>query len=309
MNQLELNEPTPVSGEQLATARAAMGWTVDQVARQICAPVALVLALEANKQGSYPALHWLSFGKRYASLVGISASIKVQPDVPVAPLKTQGTFMASRRRVRLQRTKSSSWLRRLSAMFALVALVYLGSQQLPNFPNTHLEDSEVASPLGEFRRLTLNAPISLINDLPNNLEPTVEGVDERLVSLDEPADFLSSPVESDRSDRFESAYEILEVRLRLLDDSWVELVDASGESLVSDLLRASSEYSFKGKPPFDLFVGIASAVEITLNGQAVRHLAASPMSTPDMSTVAPQGDPVGLMRLQLLADGSVERQR
>lgn len=52
-------------------------------------------------------------------------------------------------------------------------------------------------------------------------------------------------------------------------DSWVEITDADGIELEMDLLRAGSEKSYQGQPPFRLVFGRASAVKLNVNGEAV----------------------------------------
>jgi cytoskeleton protein RodZ len=52
-------------------------------------------------------------------------------------------------------------------------------------------------------------------------------------------------------------------------DSWVEITDASGEKLEMDLLRAGSEKSYHGTPPFRFLFGRASAVRLSMDGSPV----------------------------------------
>jgi len=52
-------------------------------------------------------------------------------------------------------------------------------------------------------------------------------------------------------------------------DSWVEISDADGQELELDLLRGGSEKSYQGKLPFRILIGRASAVRLSMNGEAV----------------------------------------
>lgn len=52
-------------------------------------------------------------------------------------------------------------------------------------------------------------------------------------------------------------------------DSWVEISDADGIELEMDLLRAGSEKTYQGQPPFRLIFGRASAVKLNVNGEVV----------------------------------------
>lgn len=52
-------------------------------------------------------------------------------------------------------------------------------------------------------------------------------------------------------------------------DSWVEISDADGRELEMDLLRGGSIKSYQGKMPFRILIGRASAVNLSMNGEAV----------------------------------------
>lgn len=52
-------------------------------------------------------------------------------------------------------------------------------------------------------------------------------------------------------------------------DSWIEINDADGRELELDLLRGGSKKSYQGKLPFRILIGRASAVRLSVNGEAV----------------------------------------
>jgi cytoskeleton protein RodZ len=52
-------------------------------------------------------------------------------------------------------------------------------------------------------------------------------------------------------------------------DSWVEITDASGQELEMDLLRGGSDKSYHGQPPFRILLGRASAVRLSVDGEAL----------------------------------------
>jgi cytoskeleton protein RodZ len=62
-----------------------------------------------------------------------------------------------------------------------------------------------------------------------------------------------------------------ESRLKVIvsADSWVEITDANGQQLEMDLLRGGSDRSYHGQPPFKFLFGRASAVRLSLDGEAV----------------------------------------
>ena len=59
------------------------------------------------------------------------------------------------------------------------------------------------------------------------------------------------------------------LQLTVSADSWVEISDASGQELEMDLLRGGSDKSYRGEAPFRILLGRASAVRLSLDGEAV----------------------------------------
>lgn len=52
-------------------------------------------------------------------------------------------------------------------------------------------------------------------------------------------------------------------------DTWVEILDGAGTQLELDLVRAGSQRQYSGVEPFRVMIGRASAVVMTLDGEAV----------------------------------------
>jgi len=52
-------------------------------------------------------------------------------------------------------------------------------------------------------------------------------------------------------------------------DSWIEITDATGQELEMDLLRGGSDREYHGQPPFRILFGRASAVRLSMDGEAV----------------------------------------
>jgi len=59
------------------------------------------------------------------------------------------------------------------------------------------------------------------------------------------------------------------LQLTVSADSWIEISDASGQELEMDLLRGGSDKSYRGKAPFRILLGRASAVRLSMDGEAV----------------------------------------
>ena len=59
------------------------------------------------------------------------------------------------------------------------------------------------------------------------------------------------------------------LQIHVSADSWVEITDSAGQELEMDLLRGGSEREYLGKPPFRILFGRASAVRLSMDGEAV----------------------------------------
>ena len=59
------------------------------------------------------------------------------------------------------------------------------------------------------------------------------------------------------------------LRVKISDESWVEVVDAKGQVLLSRLLRPGDEQNLVGTPPLKIRVGNVAGTELTLRGSLV----------------------------------------
>lgn len=66
-----------------------------------------------------------------------------------------------------------------------------------------------------------------------------------------------------------SAADGSQLRLVLNADSWVHITDGEGRRLEYDLLRGGSSKHYRGRAPFNILIGRASAVELYLDSKRV----------------------------------------
>ncbi|MBB4842114.1 cytoskeleton protein RodZ [Paucibacter oligotrophus] len=60
-----------------------------------------------------------------------------------------------------------------------------------------------------------------------------------------------------------------QLRVKITDESWVEVVDARGQVLLSKLLRPGDEQHLQGLPPLKIRVGNVAGTELSLRGAVV----------------------------------------
>jgi cytoskeleton protein RodZ len=81
----------------------------------------------------------------------------------------------------------------------------------------------------------------------------------------------------------------LAVQLAFTADSWVEVYDGSGKSVLYDLGKAGTERTFTGAAPMSLTFGNAHAVQVRVNGQAITVPAPPAGQTVARFTIGPDG--------------------
>jgi len=59
------------------------------------------------------------------------------------------------------------------------------------------------------------------------------------------------------------------LQINVSADSWIEITDADGQELEMDLLRGGSDKAYRGKAPFRILLGRASAVRLSMDGEPV----------------------------------------
>lgn len=59
------------------------------------------------------------------------------------------------------------------------------------------------------------------------------------------------------------------LQLRFRERSWVEVRDAAGERMIADVMPAGSERTLVGRPPYEVLLGNAPAVEVRIDGRKV----------------------------------------
>ena len=73
------------------------------------------------------------------------------------------------------------------------------------------------------------------------------------------------------------------LEINVLEQSWIEVVDANGDMLLADLKPSGYQGEVSGIPPFDVILGNAIGVELRLNGNRVKKPTANSDNTVRLS--------------------------
>jgi cytoskeleton protein RodZ len=263
-------------GVILARARVAQGLTLDDVAQQLKFGVRQIDALE---QGRFESLPGNTFARgmvrSYARLLKLDAERLLD--------KVEGKFEvpdANRLATRYREpVPFSDGSRRsnityvvLSVAILLVAAGVLYGWQQERSRTTRLNFVPAArAPLEPARTLPVGPPSRATAPAPAPTPTPVAstgaggslgaaaGAGATSTTAQSQAETVPAPAAALLTGR---------IALRFDAESWVEIRDASGKVLLSQLNPAGSEKVVQGVPPFSLVVGNAQHVQLTYNGQA-----------------------------------------
>ena len=260
-------------GARLASARAAAGLTVEDVAAQMRISLRQVQAIEADRYDELPgAVFVRGFVKNYARLLQLDPTPllhALEPalagDVPLRAQEYAGALPENARRGHMR-----LWL----IVFVVAVVVVLGAAGYefwrsrsvapsPAVVTPTPADKSTASPQAPD---TATEPIPLsperIGDAPASGAAAhgagAAGAVGGVVSTS------PAPVASPGSGS---------VEVNFVQDSWLEVRDGSGKLLFSGTGRANTSQTVTGEPPFDLLVGNATGVRIAYNQRPVDVLA------------------------------------
>jgi cytoskeleton protein RodZ len=281
----------PASGERLQAARAARGWSVQDVATRLRIRPALVEALERGDWEPFGAAAYARGQLRnYAHLVGLDEHVVLAGfDAPTVASKSR----LLRRAPELHPRRP--WLVRLGGLAIVGVLVVLGalwagadrSPQAPPPANT----AELAV------QPAAQAPVEPVPSPPESAPPataaassvdvapvvgapaasspagavplSAPGAEPVTTSASEPAAAPAQAASSSPPAPATAAPAGAELRLRSRAVSWVEVTDHSGKRLIYELVGPDRERVVSGVPPLRVLLGNAPAVEVVFAGQPV----------------------------------------
>lgn len=288
-------------GAALRQAREAQGLSVAEVAEKLNLTLSAVQSLETGCYDTLPGVTFTrGYIRSYAKLLGLDENSLVQQytettnHVPVKPLPS------------LEPQARRSGGRFLMLGFAVVVLLATGAayywwqeEQASKLQSSDTSGAftqvEVERADGTLHIQSLDdldaqtaalavAEINLTQLMPGPEEETaysaredgVEAGEEQPAAAEagQPAtaaanDSASATAEQATDSATSGTAESPILGLSFADECWIRVTDASGRELHSGLKQAGETLELTGKAPFELHLGNARGVSLTLNGQAV----------------------------------------
>lgn len=259
----EIKPPLSV-GTTLREARISQGLTVADVASSIKFAPRQVEALEADDFSHLPELAFVrGFVRSYARLLQID-EVPLLNELPLAHQKLISVredladvpFSASQSNRRVNVT----WL---AAALGLAAVLGLGvwlsqDKSVPKAPSP-----TVATPIEP-------APVLAASEVAQAL-PMAPTVPVTVTSTKPPSTVLPKPAPQPAPTVPLAANKLTQGPIHLVfdDESWVDIKDKFGKTLLKQVNPAKSEQWVTGRPPFALVIGNASNVHLYFEGEEI----------------------------------------
>jgi len=247
-------------GEGLARARAALGLSISDVALQLKFAPRQIEALEQERfELLPPGTFARGMVRAYARLLKLDAEPLVQRIAGrvAAPDNTHAVAAARRPIPIIDST------RRSNLVYAALSLAVLGV---------------IAAVLFEWQRerasaarmdfvAAANAPAS---PTPAPVAPTQQVASLQTVPTSDttlPGEAIAVQTATPGARRMAEGKR--SIRLKFERDSWVEIKDRGGKTLISQLNPAGSEQAVEGRPPFEVIIGNAQHVRLSYDDRPI----------------------------------------
>ena len=248
-------------GEILAQARQALGLTPDDLANQLKFSIRQIEALEAGRYEQLPGGPFVrGMVRSYARLVNVDPA-PLLARMAGAPVMGDASPIAAR----FKQPVPFSDLSRRSTMtyFVLAGLalvvaiaVFFQWQQERSKPAERVEPAPaLKAPAAEAPPPVAQVPAPATGDAAVKPKPKPQPAPEAAAPR-----APETPVVTFGRQR---------VGLRVDEESWVEIKDAYGTTLLSQLILAGREKTVEGEAPLTVVIGNAHHVELTHNGDPV----------------------------------------
>lgn len=256
----ERNNSSP--GKILHDARERLGFSQEYVAKELFMTLTKVKAIESDQ---YSRLHSDTFirgyYRAYAQLVKVDlVSLMSIYDSQAKILGLKEDFIPAKQDVSNRKIwQFAGGLVGVLFLIWLLSVWFLDNRKNIDYPKVNLS---VQSPT-----MSVNTASSVVTSDKSASSSVADLVTTQVASslaatVNEPSKVepVSSPSVGQGNDTLEFYFH---------DECWVEVSDANGDVLVTELKMKDTQLILKGQSPFDLKLGNAPAVSLKLNDEAV----------------------------------------
>lgn len=261
-------------GDILAHERKKKGLTLEKAAAQSRIRLGVLEAIESGETGEIPSVYLRGHIRHYARYLGVDSQ---QLDQHMEHISGIEPAVRSVFEFKSKRGDADRWLKATSYLVASALIATLAWQFTHEAVRFSQSDSRLvsgtAAPAGPGRS---NSPS--LQDTNTHLNASIASIE--LLNLPEEGQAghgesslqngQISPVINKNNDQSVTAIDDSQhLKIVSSGDTWIEILDAAGLHMEMDLLRAGTSREYRGKAPFRVMLGRASAVEVWFDGQHV----------------------------------------
>lgn len=248
----EVNHSSP--GKLLRDARERLGLTQEQVAKDLFMTLTKVKSIEADQ---YTRLHSDTFIRgylrAYAQLVKVDiASLMLIYDGQAKILGLKENFVPAKQDASNKKIwQFAALVVGILLLMWLVSVWFLDNRKKEDYSNINVAVPErlmsvvSASSSSASEQMASNASVAASSLASNQVKEVERG---------------RNPSVSQGSDKLDFYFR---------DECWVEVSDANGDVLVTELQMKDSQLTLKGQSPFEIKLGNAPAVSLKINDENV----------------------------------------
>ncbi len=273
-------------GRRLREGRQKRAMSLAEVATQLHLPSIVIDDIEQGRLTRLAPLYRRGYVANYARLLGLDEQDLLARLGSDSPPQLTRVLPVKSPRFKFDRyMKLASYLIVTIVIVPPLIMIYLNTgsrlfhdgresvvEQLERAPldldRPAVDNAEEASTVerptqsgGLSNRPSINQPVAASTLPLSGIRPLRDSATEPERSIS-----LTPPSEPESSDPV-----VFELLVRLKEDSWVEITDADEQRLEYDLLRAGQSRSYLGQAPFRILLGRSNAVELSMDGQALRY--------------------------------------
>lgn len=242
-------------GDILRHKREKKGLTLENAAAQSRIRPSVLKAIESGETDEIPTVYLRGHIQHYARFLGIDPESldRHMEHVSGAEPEVRSVFEFN-----TTRADADKWLKATSYLVASALIATLAWQ----FTHEAVRFSQSSS--RQTSGAASSTESSAVHEMSNaaSQRPSNKHLNASIASME----LLNLP-QNGRSAFVADGAQYLKINTSA--DTWVEVLDADGQHMEMDLLRAGTSREYSGKPPYRVLLGRASAVEVWLNGQAV----------------------------------------
>jgi cytoskeleton protein RodZ len=272
------SQPT-TAGAWLRSARQQRGLHIAALAVMLKVPQSKLEALEADRFDDLPDA---TFARALATAICRALKVDPGPVLALLPRTTAGDFDMSPGLNQPFRERGGPVDGGLAAVVARPvvwgpALLLLAAAALYVMPSSWLPERDTATPPAAAAGIVTTAAGPAVDYVPAPAAPASEAAAQASAPLPAaqpasaapPAASGVSPAASAVPQPAPPAPAGQGLRITATADSWVEVVDAQGQVLLSRVLRAGEHQDYAGAPPYRVRVGNVAGTRIEWRGAAV----------------------------------------